>query len=178
MALGAAALVLGGARGVFAAEEERLHISHYKQRRHMKLKLTEEQIWEIAENLDMGLRCFCHLKSGKIEAIPNFDETGWDEEDFGPWQEAVDKLEKNGRDYLEFRKMSSGESFGVMAAFAETVDDQRLRYKLEEALDERKPFRNFKREVDDSGAYRQKWFDFKQQKLIEFVKEQIELHNL
>jgi len=144
----------------------------------MKLKLTEEQIWDIAENLDMGLHCYCHRETGEIEAFPDFDAIGWEEEDLGPWQESVDKLEKNREDYWGFRKMDSSESYGVMAAFAETVDDQQLRYKLEDALNERKPFRNFKRHIDDSGAYRQKWFDFKKQKLIEFVKAQIELHNL
>jgi hypothetical protein len=29
--------------------------------------------------------------------------------------------------------------------------------------------------VDNSGSYRQKWFDFKNQRLIEWVKDQLEI---
>jgi hypothetical protein len=141
------------------------------------MKLTEEQIREIAENLDLGMRCFYHLKSGEIETTPDFNEADWFGHDTEPWQETLDKLDENWGDYFEFEKMTSRESFGIMADFAETVDDQKLQDRLFKALNKSKPFRNFKWEIDNSGEYRQIWFDFKDQRLIEFVKGQIEQHN-
>ena len=141
------------------------------------MQLTEEKIREIAENLDVGLRCFYHLKTGEIEATPDFNQPDWFGQDTEPWQETLDKLDENWGDYFEFEKMTSHESFEVMADFAETVDNKKLQDRLYRALNKSKPFRNFKWEIDNSGEYRQKWFDFKNQRLIEFVKDQIEQHN-
>ncbi len=141
------------------------------------MKLTEEIIREISENLDLGMRCFYHLKTGEIETIPDFTRADWFGCDTEPWQETLDKIDENWGSYFEFEKMTSHESFEIMADFAKTVDNQKLQEKLYMALNKSKPFRNFKWEIDDSGAYRQKWFDFKNQRLIEFVKTQIEEHN-
>jgi predicted SAM-dependent methyltransferase len=141
------------------------------------MKLTEEQIREIAENLDMGMRCFCHLKTGEIEVTPDFLDGDWIGQDTEPWQETLDKLDENRGDYFEFEKMTSHESFEIMADFAEIVDNKKLQDLLYRALNKSKPFRNFKWEIDNAGIYRQKWFDYKNQGLFEFVKTQIEQHN-
>ena len=63
-----------------------------------------------------------------------------------------------------------------MAGFADSVDDTRLQDKLINALNKSKPFRNFKWQIDNSGDYRQQWFDFKKIRYIQLVKEQIELN--
>jgi len=86
----------------------------------------------------------------------------------------LDKLDENCGDYFEFGKMTSHESFEIMTDFAEAVKNKKLQDRLYKALHKSKPFRNFKWEIDNSGEYRQKWFDFKNQRLIEFVKTQIE----
>ncbi len=141
------------------------------------MTLMEDQIKEIAENLDIGMRCFYHLKTGEIETIPNFFEGGWIGQDTEPWQETLDKLDENWGEYFEFEKMTSHESFEIMADFAETVDNQKLQDRLFKALNKSKPFRNFKWEIDNSGEYREKWFEYKNQRMIEFVKTQIEHYN-
>lgn len=68
---------------------------------------------------------------------------------------------------------SSRESFKIMEDFVETIGDWRLRGRLSEVLSERKPFKNFKWHIDNSGTYRQKWFDFKNTRVCEWVAEQI-----
>jgi hypothetical protein len=65
-----------------------------------------------------------------------------------------------------------------MEKFIENFNDERLRDKLWEALGGPKPVWNFKFEVDNSGPYRQKWFDFKKQQLIEWVKGQLTVNDL
>ena len=40
-------------------------------------------------------------------------------------------------------------------------------------LSKKKPFREFKFVIDNSGAYRQEWFDFKNRKLEEFVRNRL-----
>lgn len=53
------------------------------------------------------------------------------------------------------------------------MDSASLQEKLINALNRSKPFSNFKWIIDNSGDYRQKWFDFKNQKYIEWVEEKI-----
>jgi hypothetical protein len=69
--------------------------------------------------------------------------------------------------------MESRDSFDLMADFTESVDSRELRDSLINALNKKHPFRNFKWVVDNSGPYRQKWFDFKNQSLIEWVEKKL-----
>jgi hypothetical protein len=65
-----------------------------------------------------------------------------------------------------------------MQNFIEIIKNERLCDKLDQALSRPKPIRNFKFEVDNSGPYRQKWFDFKKQQLIEWAKGQLTVKDL
>lgn len=139
------------------------------------MKLTEKQIEEITDNLDCGMRCFYNLKTGEIKAIPNFDSwIGADEE---PWEEESKEIDENWGDYFEFVGFESSESFQIMADFAENVSDTGLQSRLIDALNGRKPFQNFKWQIDNSGDFRQQWFDYKMMRCIQWVKEQIDLNN-
>lgn len=136
--------------------------------------LTEKQIEEIADNLDGGMRCFYNLKTGEIKSILNFDSwIGADEE---PWEEESKEIDENLGDYFEFEGFESYDSFQIMADFAEIVDDTSLQNKLINVLNRPKPFQNFKWQIDNSGEYRQQWFDFKKKRYIKWVKEQIDLN--
>jgi hypothetical protein len=58
-----------------------------------------------------------------------------------------------------------------MGDFTETLNDSNpLKDKLFEALNRRKPFREFKFVIDNSGKYRQVLFDFKNQWLKDLVR--------
>jgi len=138
------------------------------------MKPTEKQVIEIAENLECGMTCFFHLKTGEIKTIINFDNwIGADEE---PWEEDINEIEENFADYFEFTGFESHESFQMMADFAESIDDEKLQSKLFNALNRRKPFQNFKWQIDNSGDYRQLWFDYRSKRYIEWVKDQIEIN--
>lgn len=139
------------------------------------MNLTDEQIKDIAENLDCGMRCSFNLKTGELRTILNFDS--WPGADEEPWEEEQKEIEENWSDYYEFEGMSSRDSFNLMADFTETVDNQKLQDRLVNALRKSKPFGNFKWQIDNSGDFRQKWFDFKDMRYIEWVKEQIEDYN-
>ena len=123
------------------------------------MKLTEKQIEEIADNLDCGMRCFYNLKSGEIKTLLNLDS--WMGADDELWEEETKEIEDNLEDYFEFTGFESQESFSTMADFAEEVDDKALQNRLINALNRKKPFQNFKWQIDNSGEHRQKWFDYK-----------------
>ncbi len=138
--------------------------------------MTDEQINELVDNLDCGLRCFVHKEKKTIVTIPHTINDPDNES--GAWDEANDEIENNFADYVEIEKMESHESFRLMEHFIDTVDNLQLRDKLEEALRRPRPFANFKFDIDNSGPYRQKWFDFKKQQMIELVKGQLTINEL
>ncbi len=138
------------------------------------MKLTEIQIDEIVDSLDSGMKCFYNLKIGEIKTILNFDSwIGADEE---PWEEDSKEIDNNWDDYFEFAGFESYESFQIMVDFAESVADEKLQTKLINALNKSKPFQNFKWQIDNSGDYRQQWFDYKRMRYICWIKEQIEIN--
>ena len=134
--------------------------------------MTEEAIKEIADNLDMGNRCFLHKVSKEIKFIPDFDS--FDIHDDELWEDELQFLEGDLDDFIEIEGMSSYQGFEVMKDFIDTVDDLALKAKLDFALQKSKPFRQFKIVIDDSGDYRQQWFSFKNNAYMSWVREQIE----
>lgn len=79
-------------------------------------------------------------------------------------------LENDFSDYVEIEPMKSHESFEIMTDFVETLSDSnQLKYKLINALNKKKPFKEFKFIIDNSGDYRQKWFDFKNESIQKWV---------
>ena len=73
------------------------------------LHLTKEQINEIAEELDCGLRCFVHKATGVFKSMPKEEDMEFME--LESWDEDIQELEENWTDYLEFDRMPSGEAF-------------------------------------------------------------------
>ena len=136
------------------------------------IKLTKDQIKEIAEQLDCGMRCYINKETGEIKTVLNFES--WQTDDEEPWEDVLNDLEENWDKYVEIDRMESHESFEIMADFAENVDSRELRDSLINALNRKHPFQNFKWVVDNSGPYRQKWFDFKNQRLIEWVENKLD----
>ena len=104
-------------------------------------------------------------------SFPNTEN--WIGIDEDPWKKEQKKLEKNWDDYIELESYTTRESLRVMADFANSIDNEQLRKKLIFNLNGYKPFRNFKWEIDNSGEYRQMWFDFKKARYIQAVKDQI-----
>lgn len=139
------------------------------------LKLTKEQINEIYQDLDCGLRCFLNTETGEIKSIPDFDSNPYAEEEM--WEEEIDKIDSNPDKYVELEEMSSRDSFRMMEEFADEVDDKTIQKLLLDGLSRPKPFHNFKFVIDNSGEYRDKWFEFKEKRICEWIVEQIEDYN-
>jgi len=137
------------------------------------IALTSEQIKEIAETIDCGFVCHWNIKNNRLIFIPSNDEFEYN--DSGAWDEDIKELELNSNEYREIEQPDSRESFRFMEDFTnELPDNTRIKVTLIEALNKRKPFREFKYAIDNSGEYRQLWFDFKNQKMIEYVKDNVD----
>jgi len=140
-----------------------------------KMKLTDEEIKFIAEELEIGMKVYLHKETKEIKSVINLEENIYADEEL--WKDSINEIEENYDKYVEFEKMDSREAFRVMEEFVETVDDEELKKKLELGLWLSKPFRNFKDIIDDEGEYRKKWFAFKSAKYVEYVKEQLANYN-
>jgi len=139
------------------------------------INITDDQIKEISQNLDAGMRSFFNTETGEIKILPDFENHLFAERKM--WADAIEEIDSEFDKYVVFEVMPSHESYKIMEEFIETVSDNNLQYRLSNAINRSKPFRNFHYEVDNSGIYRQHWFDFKNQKYIEWVKDQIEVFN-
>lgn len=139
------------------------------------IKLTGQQIKNIAEELECGMRCYYNKKTGEIKNVLDFDKNP--DADTELWEDELVEIENHYDDYIEFEGMESHESFEIMEDFADRIDDLGLKSELFGALSRKHPFRNFKDIIDNSGPYRQDWFDFKSQRYIEWVKDIIATHN-
>ena len=136
------------------------------------IKLTKDQIKEVAEELDCGMKCYINKETGIIKSVPDFDS--WQTGDTELWEDILNELDENWGNYLEIERMESHESFDIMVEFAEDVDSRELHDTLINVLNRKQPFSNFKWVIDNSGPYRQKWFDFKTQSLKDWVIAQLD----
>jgi hypothetical protein len=142
----------------------------------MPVIIPKEMIKEIADYLDGGMICFFHKPTGQLEYYPDEMRSfaGFDEE---IWQETMDKVEANYDEYIRFEGMDSRESFGVLEEFVETIADETIRQRFEDAISFKKPFQNFKQLLLNYPELRQQWFAFKDKRYIEWVCERIERYN-
>ncbi|MEO6228596.1 MAG: UPF0158 family protein [Ferruginibacter sp.] len=135
---------------------------------------SSEQIKEISEQLDCGFRALYHKKSGELIFVPDTDQ--YFDMDTDAWKEEFTKLKKNGSSYQEIYAMDSNDSFKVMGDFAQEVANEKLQQELLNALNRKKPFSQFKFIIDNSGVYRQQWFDFKNKRYLEWTKDQLSIN--
>ena len=133
--------------------------------------LDNNLLRQIAEELEMGMIVWLDPKTGVYYAVPD----PMRDMDYDPsnWQDALDEIDAHEGELVRLTGMGSRESFQIMEAFAETVSDPHLQQQLLDALSRSKPFRRFKDIVDDADAYRQRWFDFRDEKWIEWTRQAI-----
>lgn len=143
---------------------------------------------EIAQYMDMGMICYLNPDSVKLSFIPqelfidiersdNVEEIKKQLDELHGWQ-IVDFLDWDN--LIEFQPFTSYQSFQTMEKFTHNLpNDEKLRPRLIYALQNRKPFANFGRIINNSDL-REDWFEFKREYLDNLVAEDllIELENL
>jgi hypothetical protein len=129
--------------------------------------LTQEQIKEVAEMLEIGFTAYWNKKTNELlfigESANDLDEG---------FQEDLKKLKDGRKDYIEIPRLESWESFKIMEQFVDELPDSlELKNELIVCLNQKHPFKHFKFAIDDSGDYREKWFDFKSEWMQNYVKD-------
>ena len=131
-----------------------------------------EIIREIAQELDCGSDCYYNPKTDEIVSIPNFGQISDEDEFRDAFREELKKVTKNKSEFIKIEVLESFESFKIMERFVSQIVDKQFQAELENIIERKKPFQNFKNRIDNSD-YRQKWFDFKKIELEKIVETQL-----
>jgi hypothetical protein len=135
------------------------------------MKVSNEILREIADQLDIGFKVFLHKETLELVTYPdenNHDYMGGDE-----WQDEIKKVKKSPKKFIEIETLTSRDSYKIMESFIDQLDDIVLKNKLVQAIDGCKPFANFKLLIDNEGTYRDDWFKFKNEALLEWITNQL-----
>lgn len=131
-------------------------------------EFPDQLIHDIAEEIGMGMVCFINSDTLESESILGDSYIYRDSEEFNKEIYAiVDQWEK----FIRIDPMESYESFQIMERFIGRCipDKDSLKEKLWHDISGPKPFQRFKIRIDNS-RYRQNWFDFKQEELEKYVR--------
>ena len=160
------------------------------------INLSDKQIHEIAERVDIGDICYINTNTGEVifmfndEMLFNYG-ISWeddDEEDENPdgytpdWQDEMyaevkaDMAKINSwdlKDTIRIEKPESHEAFKFMERFVdEVIPEGKLKQDFWKALSRKHPFGNFNAIVHNC-EYRENWFEFKQNALEEYVRNEM-----
>lgn len=140
------------------------------------MKLSDEQIDSIAQDVDMGMDVYLHKQTGKTVAIPDESNMAYAEPEF--WEDEIREIEEHGDDYILIQDMSSREGYRVMEDFVSRIEDESIHMVLDVVLSNAKPFGNFKNTLHRFPEVREAWFSFKQERMKQWIIDQIEADNL
>lgn len=80
--------------------------------------------------------------------------------------------------YLRIEAVSSREQYRWMERYIPTVEDPKLRARLEVAIDGKGAFRRFKDVLMAYGPERERWFTYRSERLRTFMEAWLQAHNI
>lgn len=121
--------------------------------------------------MEMGFDCYFHKENHEFVCIPNDGLMALAEDD--AFEEELSLVENDPDKYIRIEGPSSSYSFRTMQEFAlEMVKNRYLQTSLLDALEKKKPFRNFKGIIENSD-YRDVWFSFKHEAFRKYLVDEI-----
>jgi len=133
----------------------------------LELKRVPVDLWELelAMSSPPEAESWLDTETGEIHSL-DFDMDPEERE------EIADRIEDAPIDrYVRIDRIESWEEYDDMVEFTETVEDERLRKKLEVALNGRGAFRRFKDVLLNYPKERERWFAFKDKRTKERMLE-------
>jgi hypothetical protein len=125
-----------------------------------------QEICILFEDSSCEHRGYLDLKTGEIIQI--FDDIMDPDEK----EELDDKVEEGlGKRYITIPNAESYDGYQDMENFIETVKDVKLKEKLYNAITRKGAFRRFKDVLNSYPKERERWFKFKDEKVMERVNE-------
>jgi len=139
----------------------------------VQLEKYNDVIKDIAEYCGMGMDVYLHRQTQELIYIPPNDIMAITGE-ANPYDEDLEKVEKNRDQYFKFSPLESRQSFAIMVGFAEELPEGKLKDDLFNALHRKRPFANYKYIIDCSDV-REDWFRYKDRQYEEYVERMLEM---
>ncbi|GAA4316896.1 hypothetical protein [Flaviaesturariibacter amylovorans] len=133
------------------------------------MHVTDELLKKIASELELGLRVFVHRETFEVIAVPTEEDLELGDPEL--WETDLDRIGAVPGAFVLFEPMDSSEAFSVMEAYAGTVADPGFSTQLKAALLQPKPFARFYEVINRAGAYRERWFAFKQEAVNQWLRQ-------
>lgn len=135
------------------------------------INVTNQQLEEIVEFMDAGLRVFIHKQEGELLTLPGLSQMEY--ADMEDYQEEMDEIEAHPDDYVAIEEMDSEDSFQIMSDYVDELGDRhKIKGALLAALDGPRPFRAFL-DLIESSPLKDEWFTYKLNKIKERVLTQL-----
>lgn len=142
----------------------------------MAVILSADIIKDIAEDLEMGMKCWYHIPTGEVLSAP--DSLRHDYIDDEIWADTFKDIDEKIEECIAFEGLATHEEFSIMESFAENqVSDPEVRSRLAYALSQRKPFMHFKSAIHYDSDYLDAWYAYKLQCYIDHVRQQLDYYN-
>ena len=126
------------------------------------LPVNLDELFEAIEDSSFEHEYFLDLDTGEILLLSEY----MDDEDTEPLR---DRIDDDPERYEAIPKAESHEGYRDMQAFIETVDNEHLAELLEVAISGKGAFRRFKDVLLNYPEEREKWFQFKNDRVEERV---------
>jgi hypothetical protein len=131
------------------------------------LKIDLDELYDAMENSSYEVEYYLDLKTGEIL----FVSEGMDDEETGKLK---NQIEEEFDRYEPIPKAESHEGYRDMQVFIASVDDERLTELLEVAINGKGAFRRFKDVLLNYPEERERWFEFKDDRIQEQALEWLE----
>ncbi len=131
------------------------------------MKFTTRQISDFSQQIQENIFLYINTDTEETKLIADLEDYMVEPE---LWQEEYDEVQKNWKNYVVIKGMSSRESFRIMEDFKDQVNNSQLQRKLTNALKRKGPFRNFRYVLEEDENMLQKWYKYKDKRDKEYFK--------
>ena len=128
------------------------------------LKIDLDELCEAMEDSSYEREYYLDLKTGEVLFVSDYTD---DEET----EKLKDRVEKDFDRYEHVPKAESREGYEDMVDFIATIEDERLAELLEVAISGKGAFGRFKDVLLNYSEARERWFEFKNDRMRERARE-------
>ena len=134
------------------------------------INILDRHVDHIVQALDCDMICFMNPDTCEIEDVPHDFLCGMYHDE--TWQEIVNRIDQWGK-YIAIDRPDSTESVRIMQSFIdEYIPSGKLKEQLNDALELRRPDKNFHRIVENSD-YRDKWAAFNRRQMMKHIRRKL-----
>lgn len=133
----------------------------------------QDKIREMAELVENAEKVWFHRTSQAILSHPDPDHPHYSTEHDYLVEDILEQVNADYDNYIQIPALSAHESYQIMEGYADTVTNERTRFRLFDALASKKPFRYFRNAVESDDLL-DDWYTYHNARLQDYVMSRLE----